>query len=399
MEEIKLNLHFYNTLCSKKTHDFLFKNHNVTSGNAAQNFFGLLAEGLKKNSNTNVFVNSVIPVNYSDQKKIFWNLPKEIEDDIHFFYIPLINLPILNNLISSFYIFFRILFKKKSSNSRDIIILDFLRFSISLPIVLICKLRKIKTLVVVTDLPGEGILQNNFKTKMRNMFIFLLSYDFYVCITKDLNKMVNKKNKPYVVIEGFANIKFENKKNLISEKYKERVLVYAGGLFEKYGINNLIKAFSLIKEPNLRLWLFGVGSFINEIKKYSKDDSRIEYKGVIPNNELINVLMKATLLINPRPSFENFTKFSFPSKNIEYMSVGTPLVTTKLPGIPEDHYPFIYLIEDESDSGIYKTLKLLLEKSNQELHHFGLVCKDFTITHKNNIFQSKKIIQMIRNNI
>jgi hypothetical protein len=80
------------------------------------------------------------------------------------------------------------------------------------------------------------------------------------------------------------------------------------------------------------------------------------------------------------------------------MSVGTPLLTTKLPGIPKDHLPFIYLIEDESEIGIYNALIMVLNKSKDELHQFGFNCKDFTLKQKNNIVQTKKIIQMINKN-
>ncbi|MDO8965699.1 glycosyltransferase [Algoriphagus sp.] len=391
----KINFHFFNTLCSKKTHEVLFKQYNVTSGNAAQNFFGLIAEGLKNNSNTTVFVNSVLPINHYDQKKIFWKLSNELENDIHYNYIPIVNLPILNNFITSFFIFFQILFKNYYSESKDIIIVDFLRFSINLPVILACKLRGIKTLVIVTDLPGEGILQTSFKTKIRNLFIFLLYYDFYVCVTNELNRVVNKKNRPFLIIESFANVKFNKLENSIEDKFSEKVIIYAGGLYERYGIKMLIEGFKMIHDPNVRLWLFGVGPFTDEIIKYSKIDNRIEYKGIIPNEELIGILSKATALINPRPSHEKYTKYSFPSKNLEYMSIGTPLITTKLYGIPGDHYPYIYLIEDESKFGIFTTLQSILEKNKEELHQFGLRCKLFTMREKNNIVQTNKIIKMI----
>ena len=81
------------------------------------------------------------------------------------------------------------------------------------------------------------------------------------------------------------------------------------------------------------------------------------------------------------------------------MSVGTPLITTKLPGIPKDHYPYVYFIEDETETGVYTTLKNLLKKSDEELHQFGRRCKDFTLTEKNNIIQTKKIIQKISQNL
>jgi glycosyltransferase involved in cell wall biosynthesis len=394
----RLNFHFYNTLCSNKTQNLLFKDYGVTSGNAAQNFFGLIAEGLRENLNTKVYVNSILPINFTEQKKVFWKLSNELENDIRFNYIPIINLPIFNNFFSSIYIFFKIFFKIYSSKSKDIIILDFLRFSINLPAALACKLRGIKTLVIVTDLPGEDVLKKTLKTKIRNLFIFSLKYDFYVCVTEELNAVINKKNNPSLIIESFANVKFKNLENSINEKYSEKVIIYAGGLYEQYGIKLLLEGFKLIKDPNVRLWFFGVGPFRDEIINYSMIDSRIEYKGIIPNDELIIILMKATILINPRPSHEDYTKFSFPSKNLEYMSVGTPLLTTKLPGIPKDHLPFIYLIEDESEIGIYNALIMVLNKSKDELHQFGFNCKDFTLKQKNNIVQTKKIIQMINKN-
>lgn len=399
MANNKFHFHFYNTLCSKKTHEFLFKVHKVTSGNAAQNFFGLIAEGLKDNIETKVYVNSVLPVNNNEQKKIFWKLSSEIENNIYYSYIPLINLPILDNLLSSFYVFFQILFKRFSSKSNNIIILDFLRFSINLPVALACKLRGIKTLVIVTDLPGEDVLKKNLKTKIRNFFIFSINYNFYVCVTAELNSYVNKKNRPFLIIESFANVKFKESVNVITEKYNERVIIYAGGLYERYGIKMMIEGFKMIQDPGLRLWLFGVGPYMDDIKEHSKTDFRVEYRGVIPNEKLIHILTKATLLVNPRPSHENYTKYSFPSKNLEYMSVGTPLVTTKLPGIPKDHYPYVYFIEDETETGVYTTLKNLLKKSDEELHQFGCLSKDFTLTEKNNIVQTKKIIQMISQNL
>jgi glycosyltransferase involved in cell wall biosynthesis len=398
MTKNKLNFHFYNTLCSKKTHDVLFKQHNVTSGNAAQNFFGLIAEGLKDEMDSNVFVNSVLPINHTEQKKIFWKLSSEKENNIYYGYVPLINLPILKNFFSSVYIFIQILFKRYSSKSKDIIIVDFLRFSVNLSVVLACKLRGIKTLVIVTDLPGEDVLKKTLKAKIRNLFIFSISYDFYVCVTAELNSAVNKKNRPFLIIESFANVKFKELVNTVTEKYNERVIVYAGGLHERYGIKILIEGFKMIQDPRLRLWLFGVGPYIDEIEKCSKTDVRVEYKGVIPSEELIHILRKATLLVNPRPSHENYTKYSFPSKNLEYMSVGTPLVTTKLPGIPKDHYPYIYFIEDETETGIYTALKTILEKSDEELHQFGSLCKYFTLNEKNNIIQTKKIVEMINQN-
>jgi glycosyltransferase involved in cell wall biosynthesis len=395
----KLNFHFYNTLCSKKTFGLLFNYYNVTSGNASQNFFGLIAEGLQSNTGTKVYVNSVLPINHIDQKKIFWKLPRELENHMEYRYVPLVNLPILKNLLSCIFVFFQVLFSSRYTISKDIILLDFLRFSINLPVVFACKLRGIKTVVIVTDLPGEDVLIKTLKAKIRNFFIFLITYDFYVCVTAELNSVVNKKKRPYIIIESFVDTKLKDIPNVLNEKYFEKVIVYAGGLYERYGIKMLIEGFQMVQDPNLRLWLFGVGPYTDEIIKHSKIDTRIEYKGVIPNEKLLHILTKATLLVNPRPSHEKYTKYSFPSKNLEYMSVGTPLLTSRLPGIPMDHYPYVYFLEDESSFGICKAFKTILSKSDDELYHFGCRCREFSLREKNNIVQTQKIIKMIDQNI
>lgn len=391
----KFNFHFYTNLCSKQTHQLLFDKYKVTDVNAAQNFFSLIAYGLKFNTEKAVTVNGILPINSNKQSKLLWIFRSEREDGIQYNYIPLVNLPLIKNIFLVFYLFFQILFKKNVSKHNDIIILDYLRFSINLPVTLACKIRGIKTLVIVTDNPVEHIYKNTVMSRLRNLLIFFLEYDFYVCVTDDLNSVVNKKKMPSRVIECFSNVKFRDLNNLINEKYKERVIIYAGGLFERYGIKNLINGFKMIKETNVKLWLFGVGSFVEEICESSNLDSRIQYKGVITNDELTKILIKATLLINPRPSHEEYTKYSFPSKNMEYMSVGTPLVTTRLPGIPSDHIPFIYIIDDETEIGIFKTLSSLLQKSDEELNQFGLICKDYTLREKNNIIQTGKIIKMV----
>lgn len=391
-----VNLHFFSTLCSNKTHRILFNEYNVKAGNAAQNFFSLMASGLNHNVSTNVYVNCVLPVNSSEQKRIIWNIKSELEDGISYNYIPIINLPILKNLLCGFYIFFRILLKKYPIKETNVVIIDFLRFSINFPVFLACKLRGIKILAMVTDLPGEDVLKKTIKVKLRNLIIFSCSFDFYICMTQELNLVVNKMNRPFLIIEGFANIKFENLDNLLSSKFQEKVVIYAGSLYERYGLRQLIEGFNMLQDEDVSLWFFGLGPFSSDIKKYAQIDSRIQYKGVIPNQELVNILAKATLLINPRPSHESYTLYSFPSKNMEYMSVGTPLLTTKLPGIPNDHYPYIFLIEDESSLGIYNTICSVLKNGRNELHEFGMSSKRFTLKEKNNISQCKRILELIQ---
>ena len=122
--------------------------------------------------------------------------------------------------------------------------------------------------------------------------------------------------------------------------------------------------------------------------KYTKKDSRIQYMGVAPNAEVVAAELDASLLVNPRPTHEEFTKYSFPSKNIEYMASGTPLLTTKLPGMPKEYYPSV--------EGYAKALESVLAQSDEELYVFGEKAKDFVLEKKNSFEQAKRVIELIK---
>ena len=40
------------------------------------------------------------------------------------------------------------------------------------------------------------------------------------------------------------------------------------------------------------------------------------------------------------------------------MACGTPLLTTKLPGIPDEYYEYCYTLDDETVDGVIKEKKL-----------------------------------------
>ena len=78
------------------------------------------------------------------------------------------------------------------------------------------------------------------------------------------------------------------------------------------------------------------------------------------------------------------------------MVSGTPCLTTHLPTIPEDHYPYVYFIENESIEGIAAALKETLAKGSKELLEKGKAARNFVLVEKNNVVQARKIIQLLQ---
>ena len=118
----------------------------------------------------------------------------------------------------------------------------------------------------------------------------------------------------------------------------------------------------------------------------------------MPNEHVVKEQLKATLLVNPRPSMEEFTKYSFPSKNMEYMASGTPVLTTPLQGMPQEYNDYVYLFEDETVEGMSKTLARILIQDKRELYDKGISAKKFVMKEKNNVVQAGKIKELITKN-
>jgi glycosyltransferase involved in cell wall biosynthesis len=206
-----------------------------------------------------------------------------------------------------------------------------------------------------------------------------------------MNNKYNPLQKPYIVMEGSVDYKF--KSQTILPTHASRVVMYAGAVEAEYGFDTLLKAFMELPIKDVKLHIYGDGKFIKQLLAYQEQDARIKYMGVVSNEEIIQAEQQATLLVNPRLSNQELVKYSFPSKTTEYMLSGTPVLTTKLCGIPEEYYPHLYTFDEESVEGFKNKLLETLSLTNDELRQKGLDAQRFVLENKNNIKQAQRVEQ------
>lgn len=147
----------------------------------------------------------------------------------------------------------------------------------------------------------------------------------------------------------------------------------------------------MIDSSELRLVIYGDGPYAEELKLASIEDSRIEYRGLASNEVVLEEEINATLLVNPRPTNQDFTKYSFPSKNLEYMLSGTPVLTTNLPGMPKEYKDYVFLFEEETVEGFAKSITEIMNMPRQALLKKGKLAQDFVIREKNKKRQAERI--------
>lgn len=399
---------FISNTCSEEKHKEITKIKTGGRLTPSQKHFMLLLTGMQNREDVEISHVTAIPVDQSNCKEKVWKAEAELfTERLRFIYLGFINLKVIKNLsfmINSFITTLRLISDKKDV----VLVCDPLTYDASIGAVFAAKIRHIHCSAVLTDIPeyiaaiekaSPNLISRIIERIKRWVTNRLIdSFDSYVLVTEMMNDIVNKKNKPYIIVETAADYK---QKDEISTPAKgdKRIILYAGGLYEKFGIKALIEAISYIKTPNLEIHLYGEGSLVPDIIEKQKKIAGLKYKGMVSTQEIVIKEKEATLLINPRPSKERFTVYSFPSKTIEYMSTGTPILTTKLKGISSEYYEYMFVIESETPEGMAEAIDNTLYNSNEFLYKFGARAKEFVCNNKNNIVQGDRVVDFLSKNI
>jgi len=390
-----VNILYVSSTCSREKYTQYVESKGARVSQQAQKYNLLLAEGMVANG-AKVRLISTRPINRYVEKRLWMKGERESVNGIDFCYVPFINYPVFRNLWVLLGVFFKTLFSPCSKRDTAVVC-DALNIVASMAAQAAAALRGYKTVGIVTDVPGHfSYAQKVTFTQKLNLGV-MRRFKSYLLLTAPMNQIVNPKNRPYIVLEGHADTQMEQVENAPENKSKARACLYAGSLMKIYGIANLVEGFVQANVPGTELHIYGDGDFASELKLLAQQHANIKFFGVAPNSRIVQAELAATLLVNPRPTNEDYTKYSFPSKNMEYMASGTPVLTTKLPGMPEEYYPYVYLLEDETAEGMAKALREILSKPAEELAQKGADAKRFVMEKKNNISQAKKLLDMLEN--
>lgn len=224
---------------------------------------------------------------------------------------------------------------------------------------------------------------DNSMDKM-SMFIFLSKY---------MNDSINKHNKPYLISEGV----FKQSDKWQRNEKLNRTILYTGNLNKKYGIEHLVKAFQHI-DDSYTLLVRGDGDMVNYVKSCSVTDKRIHYLERMDYSKLQELQRKANILINPVLPSESFTKNFFPSKTMEYLASGTPVIMYKLGGVPDEYYNYIFVPDSLTDLALAKKIEEVCSLDKIFLEEHTNKARNFILSQKNSKVMVKKIIDFIQNN-
>lgn len=118
------------------------------------------------------------------------------------------------------------------------------------------------------------------------------------------------------------------KSKYTNDKFDIYTYLYSGSFGVKDGIKLLINAFNIFSK-NKEVQLFLSGKITNEIKNLIRDNKKITYVGLIPEEEYYPFLNKANVLLMTRID-SNYANSGFPFKLGEYLASSNPVIATKV---------------------------------------------------------------------
>ena len=192
----------------------------------------------------------------------------------------------------------------------------------------------------------------------------------FIALNNNVFDYLGLSEKPCLLSRIGHNIKEENcmKKHSYEGDGSEKTIVYTGSLIEYDGTAELLEAMTLLSPDKYKLHLYGYGPMKELAEIYSKKYDNIIFKGFVDNSKMMSVMSKADLLINPRKKNKYTDIFGFPSKIIEYLLSGTPVLTTRFAAMPKEYEDFVYIMEDESPCGIAKSIENVFQCKKEEIN-------------------------------
>lgn len=268
------------------------------------------------------------------------------------------------------------------------------------------KLKKLrptlKVCMIVTDLPEYMVTPNSVLYKIADSIIphkakfntKAYSYvDGYVLLAPQMSEKLPIEGRQWIQMEGI----YESTTEVVEVKKSQyKAILYTGNLSRRYGIIELLDAFGTIESQDYRLWLRGGGDCEDVIRDRMKNDDRITLIPPLSRDELIRLQKEATVLVNPVSPSQRFTNYFFPSKTLEYLASGTPVVMYHLSCLPKEYDDHIYYIEEDSVVGIKEKLIEICSKKEEELQEFGKRASSFILRNKKPKMQMSRVIEFIR---
>lgn len=261
-------------------------------------------------------------------------------------------------------------------------------------IYLLKKIIGFKLILEVEEIYSDVLGKKNYRDKELGMMNIA---DGYIYPSYELEKICNRRKKPYVVIHGT----YDAEKEIIKckKRNKEYIhIVYAGTLDIRKGCMETIKAAALLSDK-YRVSILGTDKpsnmesiieLIDEVNK--KGAGQVELFGKRTGKDYIEFLQSCDIGMCTQDPDAEFTETSFPSKILSYLSNGLRVVSIDIPAVKNsDVADVIYFYNEQTPKAIAECIKSIdLNSAYNSKDKIMKLKRDFIANMENMLMEVEK---------
>lgn len=342
---------------------------------------------------------------YPQDKKIFCGKKTiKYRNSITLIVIPFINILLLKTITGLIYDFFALIkwAVKNRNNERCIIVYN--PYTPPLPFVYwMGKLTGSKSVAILYDLgmpPKQLQLSNLKKLIYRIVEFFAKRYihllDGRIVINENIARDYAP-GKDFLLVDGGISSNITDRLfELVEKKNREKtIFVCAGSLWGANGTKLIIETLQKNKNPKIEMWFAGNGPDVDFIKDAAEKDNRIKYKGKLNLDQLFELYKEADVLMNIRVTSDGEGDYLFPSKILEYLTVGKYTITTKVAHIEKEYGHICKVLDNNNSDELSAAMEELTGFSDAELVSRGKIARKYMLDNHTWEQQSLKILGYI----
>lgn len=320
--------------------------------------------------------------NFPDSRKLLFGFNRVYDDNSQFNILPFVNLLLLKHITRLFVLIFNpfLLYRCLSSS---LVVVHGTHTPYLFYAFLLSFFNK-RTVLILTDEHGYELRSstNPFKSFLMKLDICLMSlliksFDKHICLNSSFAVKFSLSN--YVVVPGISSsdiiksaydyidsVSTDILPDSFSSSYPF-VLTFAGNLTSDNGVPLLIKILPFLSDLDVKLNIIGKGPLLDLLQTKISKFSFVTLYQDLSRSEILDILTNSHLLLHPRPVDSPVTRFSFPSKLIEYLSSGTPVLSTQLRSIPSDLRPYLNFSLSDSPSSFFNSIVKIYKSSPSDI--------------------------------
>lgn len=170
----------------------------------------------------------------------------------------------------------------------------------------------------------------------------------------------------------------------------------AGSLDRANGIEVILDAFSRIPDARFRLTIAGRGPLEQRVGQAAARDPRITYRGFLSHDAVLDLYRESDILLNIRLTRQLHTKYFFPSKLLEYLASGTPVVSTVTGHVERELGDCAFFLREETPEATARLLTELAALPSLQRLERGRRAREYMLRHKTWDAQAARVVQFIR---